>query len=272
MFEYVIAALVLGGAYGTVELAKAWRRSRTQKALPAPEKKEENPYASLFGIRGGVWIREPNSSEHPVQNMIEQELCRHGMALFNLNRDSVEKLLKQGEWDNTIAPKKIDVAAIGRIVVQVVEKEEVKYPTIQHIDTRTGKHLNSVHPKERSATTTTTYCFGSGGCPLSGTTHIHESDAEYEWRREQEKQIYPVRKQLFSLDVRFYGTDGTIRGGCVVQAPDKHGDPLAYLVESVTGKLAEAAKTSIKAHSHVEALAEIDGDVATMMSDLTKPS
>ncbi len=237
-------AYMLGGVAFMAAAGMFHRRYQRVSEKRRRQQELDQNLKSLFAIRGGVWIREPNGSEHHIQNLVEQELSLHGMVLSNLRREPTENLLKNGEWDPAIAASYIDVAVIGRIIVQTMDAEEVQYVTVQHVHTGTGLFFHQLPEMERRKNNCACYDFP---CPYSGKYHYHESGEEFERRREMEKQVYPVRRLQCSLDVRFYAPGGIIRGGCVTSVPLDSDDPIRELVTKLVSELAAVARRSLKA-------------------------
>lgn len=221
---------------------------RLLRLIRKPAKAEQKD-DSLFGIRGGVYIREPNGSEHPIQNLIEQALVERGMALFNLRHDSAGNLLKTGEWDDNIAQALIDVAIVGRVVVRMLEG--ALYQTIRHIHTATGRYFSDLPETDfdyRQPTHWLSRCDGRVYAYNMYSTlypFFFESKLEYERRKELESGP----RSTVSLDVRFYGRHGEIHGGCVVETVIGNPFGLQEIVTKLAEELGLVARRSLQAHS-----------------------
>lgn len=208
----------------------------------------------LQNIAGGVFIREPNGSVHPIQNLIEQELSRAGMALFDLRAEHAENLLKSGVWSDQIATSLIEVAIIGRIITKSETIQEKKYVTRQHEDTVTGRHFDSFSPDHQ--------LYRKPNMMLDTKyEHYYEPEGEYERRREREAQIVQREKVTTRLDARFYGTDGRILGASLAEAATSllGRDPLQIIVEKVTNDLRAVCLRSLQAHATSRAEIELFG-------------
>lgn len=256
--ETAIGIVILGG--GILGLKKISTHSRQQK-LALETSKADELKRSLLGIRGGVWIREPNGSEHVIQNRVEQELTRRSLALFNLRNEAVQALVKEGTWNQEIASSNLDVAVIGRIKVSEWEEDEWEYITVRHVDTETGRRFDALdcdHPGYREpnslydTTNVASTIFGSN-------RFYYEPREEFGRRQEIEKRVIRGRKhRCLTLDVRFYGPEGKICGGCVAESSGNDGDPIGTLVSKLVSDLIAAIKPSIDAHDRILALTELD--------------
>jgi hypothetical protein len=150
-------------------------------------------------VTGGVWIRQPNGSRHTIQNVIEQELCRKGMLLQDVNAIVAQRIHKEGTWSHDIAAAPIQVAIIGQVIVEKGVFDRPVKP-IQHIDPATGRHFS-----DDSA--------GSGWRYMSGSFFRIEPDEVFRHRCENNHSVQRVSGTKITLDVRFYGPGGEIRGG-----------------------------------------------------------
>lgn len=206
------------------------------------QQETERPPA-LAGIRGGVSLREPNGSAHPIQNLVEQALAKQGMALFNLCREPVERLLKAGEWSDEIAGGNLlDLAVIGQVVVREVGTVRNEYPSRRHTHTPTGKFfsdLSADHPDYR--------------------TVYSEPKIMFDARREAEKRVVKAQVNQCTLDARFYGPDGRIHGAVIASSHLEDNDPSGTLANWLVGELGKVAKRSLAAHSRSRAELELFG-------------
>lgn len=214
---------------------------------PAPKQAASHP--ELFGIRGGVFIRQPNGSSHPIQNLLEQALVRNGMALFDLRVDPALKLLEKNEWDDMIAQSLLDVAIVGHIIVRQVEGEQVEYVTVRHVDTETGRRFDALpmaHPDYRALNSS--FNDHRSYYEVFGWNWYFEPEEEYQRRREIEREVYLVKQNQLSIDVRFYGRSGEIHGGHVGWVPAGEDAAERMLVDGVVASLLETAEQSLRAH------------------------
>ncbi len=253
MIETILGLIVAAGAGAGIT---SWLK----RGRPASEssRAESEPDNSLFAIRGGVWIREPNGSSHQIQNRIEQALAERGMALYNLRREPAEALLRDGEWTPDIASESIDVAVVGRIVIQTFDVTEEEYISRQHIHTPTGLYFHQVDPQSggrKANCQCHNYDFPSY---LRGEPHYHESKDQFDQRRELEKTCKVQKRNIYSLDVRFYGPNGRIRGGCVAKTLTPSEDTASSeLTDTLVSDLSVVLRQSIAAHSTSAVEAEL---------------
>lgn len=258
MIELAIAIVIFGGLWVAKTISD--KRRISQLALEA-RRKELALRNSLKDVRGGVWIREPNGSEHIVQNKIEQELSRRGMALFNLRNEPVQTLVKTGEWNPEIAASHLDVAIIGRI--KTAEREVLEYgqKPVQHVDTQTGRRFDALpkdHPNYRKANSSSAdylrdYTY-DGLYPIKYYFEPHE---EYKRRCQIESQQVLIKRSEYTLDIRFYGPQGQIRGGSIAHSSTQDQDPISVLVNKLVEDLASSVKPSIDAHDRSNSISEL---------------
>lgn len=255
----LILELIAFTLIGAGLLAAAKRVVLPLKAKRVSEKAA--PDNRLYGVRGGVWVKEPNGSSHPFQNLLEQELCQRGMALYDLRHRPTENLLKTGEWEDTIATGPLDVAIIGRIIVHKTEIEETRCVSVQHVHTHTGKFfykLGPDHPDYRAPNKVAHFNKLGGILLRDNESYYEESDSEFARRREIERLVDILTVEKYSLDVRFYGPNGVIRGGCTIMGPANGNQSLQNLVTETANQLASVTKLSLAAGQ--VALAELELD------------
>lgn len=255
--ETTLAVVVIGAMISAKRLSSL-KKSREQLALKT--RQEEELKRSLYGLRGGVWIREPNGSQHMIQNLVEQALSRRSMALFDLRNDHVRTLLKSGKWNPEIANGFLDVAIIGRMVTQEREVDEYVYISVQHVDTATGRRfdqLDFTHPNRRKPNSgSKSYLLESNGYSRD---YYFEPREEFTRRREMEKTLAQgVARISYTLDVRFYGPEGQIRGGCVATTNSTTDSPMQQLAELLVNAIAQAVRPSVDAHDRNKAFTELD--------------
>lgn len=250
MIELILASLA-----GTGAGAAAWEAFRRWQTA-----QKRTSYESLYGIRAGVWIRQPNGSEHLIQNAVEQALSQHGMALHLLHRDPVEQILRDGKWNPKIADKPISVAVIGRIIAPKASNDTVPagVSTRQHIHTPSGRYFHEI-PIDEGGREPNCTC-EQFDQPEKGKAHYCEPWNQYMARQERERGRTIIGEGI-SLDVRFFGPDGAVRGGFAKTAPCTEGDQIGWLVNGLVRELAATAKTSIAAHAQALAAAEAYGFV-----------
>ncbi|MDO8650391.1 MAG: hypothetical protein Q7K33_03755 [Candidatus Berkelbacteria bacterium] len=258
IIETITGIVVVVGVI--VGLGKVSKRRKAQQ-LALKTRQEDELKRSLLDLRGGIWIREPNGSEHTIQNRVEQELARRSMALFNLRSSAVLTLIKDGTWSEEIASSLLDVAVIGRIKITDWEQDEWRYVSIRHVDTETGRRFDELprdHPHARRVNSV--YSSSLSPSDVFPQKYYYEPYEEFERRKEMEKQVAKgVRRQRYTLDVRFYGPEGQILGGCVANASDRDSNPLNLLVAELVNDLTSTVKPSIDAHSRNSALNELYG-------------
>ncbi len=215
----------------------------------------------MVGIRGGVWIRRPDGNAHPIQNLIEQELSARGMALFNLRREPAESLIKNGEWDPAIAASPPDVVIVGRFISQMVDASRTTYPTVQHVHTTSGLRFDSLpagHPDRPLGNSTSRREFAPApSYQPDGNVYFFEHFEHFRQRREAEKVVEALVTEKCTLDARFYGPDGSIRGGYArfkFMADEK--DPFGAFTNELVTAVVEATKKSLL--SHEDSLARLE--------------
>lgn len=231
-------------------------------------KQETQQAPALTGIRGGVFLREPNGSAHPIQNLVEQALVEQGMTLFNLRREPVERLLKTGEWSEAIAGGNLlNLAVIGQVIVRQVEAVRTEYPSRRHIHTATGGFFSDLSADHPDYQPPNAWFNGLGFLPL-GTYLInpyewrqvyHEPEIMFNARCEAEKRCTAIRVDQYTLDVRFHGPGGQIHGSVVASSRLEDNDPGDTLANWLVGELGKVAKRSLAAHSRSQAEIELFG-------------
>lgn len=250
MDPITIGAIVVGG--GCIAYSAVHRNRAKKKALANKNRQEEALRNALVGVKVGAWVREPNGSANIIQNLIEQELASRGAAVFALRNDHARTLLEEGNWNTEIASSRLDVALVGKIIIRTDANAQVyEYPTMLNIHTATGRRFDQLpfdHPDYRKP---------NSEFAMYDSYEYHEPREEYERRRELEKVVVTRSIVYCTLDIRFYGPSGEIRGGCAEQVNDlDYENPTRTLVDRLISNLAKAVKPSIEAHERSSSLAE----------------
>lgn len=196
---------------------------------------EKAPRYPLDCVTGGVWIRQPNGSRHTIQNLIEQELCRKGMLLYDLNAAVAHRVHKEGSWSHDIATAPIQVAIIGQVLVEKGTFDRPVKP-IRHINPLTGQRY--------------VYSTSGDGWERMGDSNFYcEPEEVFRHRCENNHHTIRVSGTKITIDVRFYGPGGEIRGAhakSVVVAGDvEEIVELEAAVTEVVNKLQQIPLTSL---------------------------
>lgn len=217
--------------------------------------------SSLIGLRAGVCVREPDNTEHPIQNSIEAGLVERGVALFGLRRKAVLSILRDGVWQDNIAAGVLDFAVIGKVIVRQEQWDVYTFPTVQHVHTASGQlfsRLPKDDPDYRVPNDFNSYLVGTmilaNAKLLPQEAYYNEADAQYALRREQEKVLTGHKiVTVCTLDARFYGPDGRIHGSFNMTAKSNEvRDPVGWLAGKLVDQLANTAAASIAVHTHTE--------------------
>lgn len=228
-------------------------RDLLKDGLAAPA--QPNHFADTSG---GVWIKEPNGSSHPIQNIVEQQLCSSGVAVYDIRKAAAETLLRSGEWTAEIAANSLSFAVVGRIITTKTGKTSRISRTVRSIHSPTGKRFNDLpedHPDYREPNS----CYrDSVNLPLGFKAVFYtEPKDEFRVRSDKEAQEVPLDISEYALDVRFYGQGGRILGACVAKVDDSSEEPLKELAEQLLQHLAESLKPSLNAHERKGAFDEL---------------
>ncbi|HSX41957.1 MAG TPA: hypothetical protein VLE93_01245 [Candidatus Saccharimonadales bacterium] len=266
MFELLaIGSVVVMGLIATT-MSKIGSQKKRISALESEKRRQEELAASLYGITGGVWIRRPDGNAHPIQNLLEQELSARGMALFNLRREPAENLIKNGEWDSMIAVKHLDVAILGKLITHQITTDRVHYISVQHVHTKTGVRFHELgknHSDYRMPNSIWLDDYEAASLDPDDeeeNLYYFEHDEHFALRKEKEKIVEPISTEQYTVDVRFYGSDGSVRGGYIgTKIKDIDSEPTQTLTAELVTAVSKSVKRSLLAHENSTSRFELDG-------------